>query len=98
MNENKKTLWFYASFLPLIVATIGIIISTIAHLQGWGEDKNGGLIIRVFFCEITFVVSVFGLVTYMRQPDKTSLVKNIRWMNAGLVISTLLLSVFLFLG
>ncbi len=98
MTENKKSLWFYASFLPLIVAIIGIIISTIAHLQGWGADKNGSLIIRVFFCEITFVVSVFGLVTYMRQPDKTSLVNNIRWVNAALVVSTLLLSVFLFLG
>jgi hypothetical protein len=97
MSENKKSLWFYASFLPMTVAIIGIIISTIADMQGWGADKNGSLIIRAFFCEITFVVSVFGLVTYMQQPNKTRLVKNIRWINAGLVISTLLLTVYLFL-
>lgn len=71
--KTKKTAWFYASFLPITIATIGIVISTIAHLQGWGADKNGSLIIRVFFCEITFVVSVFGLIdlgSYVADAQK----------------------------
>ena len=97
MTDKKINIWFYVSFLPIFIATIGLIISSMAHLQGWGAEKNASMIISVFFCEITFVVSVLGLVSYMRQPNKTTLVKNIRWLNASLVLATLSLSVFFFL-
>ncbi len=95
---DKKNPWFYVSLFPILVATIGLIVSIMAYTQGWGVDKNGALIVRVFFCEITFVIAVLGLVSYMRQPDKTVIVKNIRWLNVSLVAGTLLLSVFFFLG
>lgn len=98
MSESKRNPWLYVSFLPITFAIIGLIISTIAHVQNWGADKNGAMIVTVFFCEITFVVSMLGLLAYMRQPEKTPLVKNMRWLNAALVLSTLLISVYLFLG
>ena len=98
MTDKKINIWFYVSCLPIVVATVGLIISSMAHLQNWGAEKNASMIISVFFCEITFVISVLGLVSYMRQPIKTTLVKNIRWLNTSLVITTLLLSVFFFLS
>ena len=94
---DKKNPWFYVSWLPLLMACIGLTVSTMAHLQGWGAEKNGSTIISVFFCEITFVVSMLGLVSYMRQPNKTTMVKNIRWLNVTLVLMTLLISIYFFL-
>ncbi|MFK5984228.1 MAG: hypothetical protein QM479_02210 [Pseudomonadota bacterium] len=97
MNEKTVKIWFYVSWLPVFIATIGIILSTLVYMQGWGVEKNADTIIRVFFCEITFVVSMLGLLAYMRQPVKTPLVQKIRWLNFGIVITTLLLSISFFL-
>jgi|GEM_PF-2040063 len=96
--SNKVNLWFYVSWLPLLFAILGLIVTTMSHLQNWGGERDATTILSVFFCEITFVVSMLGLVSYMRQPEKTTLVKNIRWLNTGLVFATLLLSIYFFLG
>lgn len=95
--SNKVNPWFYVSWLPLFFAILGLSVTTLSHLQNWGGERDATTILSVFFCEITFVVSMLGLLSYMRQPDKTTLVKGIRWLNVGLVLTTLLLSIYFFL-
>jgi len=95
--SERLNIWFYVSWLPVLFAILGLTLSTLSHIQGWGGEKDATTIISVFFCEITFVVSMLGLVSYMRQPNKTTLVRNIRWLNVGLVFTTLSLSVYFFL-
>lgn len=96
---TTRNLWFYVSLLPSILAVSGIILSFLTHGSNWGGDeKNISMIIALFFTEITFVSAMAGLLSYVFQVEKTSLIKIILVINSMLVFATLGLNLYLFLG
>jgi dolichyl-phosphate-mannose--protein O-mannosyl transferase len=93
----KDKIWYYVSLTPLVYAIIGFGLAYTSLLNQWGGDAKIATVISVFFCETVMVISVFGALSYMKQPDKTPAVKNIFRLNLLLALTGLLFGLYLFM-
>ena len=94
----KEKLWFYISLMPLAYAIIGFILAYVSLVYQWGGNVNIATVISVFFCETVMVFSIFGALTYMKQPEKTPAVKTIFRLNLLLALAGFLLGGYLFMS
>lgn len=93
----KEKIWFYISLMPLVYALFGFGLAYISILNQWGGDTRIATVIAVFFCETVMVIAVFGALIYMKQENKTPVVKNIFRLNLLLALAGLLFGLYLFL-
>lgn len=68
---NSKT-WLYISFVPSIIATLGLTLVISARLFQWGVESDipAEKLLGLFFAEITMVASGLGIASYLKSPHK----------------------------
>ena len=93
----KEKIWFYVSLMPFVYAIIGFGLAYTSIVNQWGGDAKIATVISVFFCETIMVISVFGALTYMKQRNASTTVKNIFRLNLLLALPGLILGINLFL-
>jgi len=93
----KEKIWFNVSLLPSAYAIIGFGLAYVSLLNQWGGDAKIATVISVFFCETVMVISAFGALTYMKQQNKTPVVKNLFRLNLLLALLGLIIGFYLFM-
>ena len=80
-DHRSVTPWHYATLLPTLVGFIGVGLTFTAWLFAWEADARAVHLMAILLSVLMMVVSVVGLLGYLRQPGRYRRVKMIALWN-----------------
>ncbi len=89
MDKLKASkIWFYILFMPSVFTVLGLSFVFAAISLEWGSEAKipAGMLIGLFFAELTMVVSGLGIVAFIKSTPKTPFFKAIGFWNIVVLI------------
>ncbi|MEH6651251.1 MAG: hypothetical protein V7707_14585 [Motiliproteus sp.] len=97
-NQKVSSGWHYVTLVPTLVAFIGVSLIFFAWFAGWEGGQRVAQVLSIFFAALMMVVSMAGLIGYLKQPGRYRRLQMIALWNLLLLLAAFLCGLYLLLG
>lgn len=96
-NQKVSSWWHYVTLLPTLIAFVGVSLIFFTWFAGGEGNQRVAQGIAAFFSALMMLVSMAGLIGYLKQPGRYRRLKMIALWNLLLLLATFLFGLYLLL-
>jgi lysylphosphatidylglycerol synthetase-like protein (DUF2156 family) len=96
-NQKVSSGWHYVTLLPTLIAFVGVTLVFFSWFAGGEESQRAVQDLAVLFSALMLLVSLAGLLGYLKQPGRYRRLKMIALWNLLLLLAAVLFGVYLLL-